>query len=140
VRGLMFHPSGKYLISCSDDKTWRVWDLKQGKYPFVFYRIITEIWILGRAIKTVNDAHAHFVSCLDFNSSNPHLVTGGVDDVIKIWGCRYQLLYSIHIVNVVNLNYVIDYNAISPFTERDDIKVKAKFCVGVLFSQRVHNY
>lgn len=28
VRGVMFHPGGKYLISCSDDKTLRIWDYK----------------------------------------------------------------------------------------------------------------
>lgn len=27
VRGLVFHPGGKYVISVSDDKTLRVWDL-----------------------------------------------------------------------------------------------------------------
>jgi len=70
VRGLAWHPSGKYIISVSDDKTIKVWDLKQ-----------------GRAIKTINDAHTHFVSCLDFNNHNPHLATGGVDDIVKIWNC-----------------------------------------------------
>jgi len=69
VRGIEFHPSGKYLISVSDDKSIRVWDLKQ-----------------GRAVKTINDAHSHFVSCLDFNVN--YLATGGVDDVIKIWPCK----------------------------------------------------
>lgn len=71
VRGLAFHPNGKYLISCSDDKSIRIWDLKQ-----------------ARSIKIINDAHSHFVSCLDFNSKNPRLATGGVDNVIKIWECR----------------------------------------------------
>jgi len=68
VRALQFHPSGKYLISVSDDKSIKVWDLKQMK-----------------AIKTINDAHPHFVSTMDFHKNV--LVTGGVDDIIKIWGC-----------------------------------------------------
>jgi len=70
VRGITWHSSGKYIISVSDDKSIKVWDLKQ-----------------GRAIKTINDAHTHFVSCLDFNQHNPHLATGGVDDIVKIWNC-----------------------------------------------------
>ncbi|KAH8153304.1 uncharacterized protein LAJ45_02891 [Morchella importuna] len=48
VRALAFHPAGKYLLSVSDDKTIRCWDLTQD----------------GRCVKTVDDAHAHFVSCL----------------------------------------------------------------------------
>jgi platelet-activating factor acetylhydrolase IB subunit alpha len=48
IRGLVFHPGGKYLLSASDDKTIRCWDLTQE----------------GRCVKTVEDAHGHFVSCI----------------------------------------------------------------------------
>jgi platelet-activating factor acetylhydrolase IB subunit alpha len=48
VRGLVFHPGGKYLLSVSDDKTLRCWDLTQE----------------GKLVKTLNDAHGHFVSCI----------------------------------------------------------------------------
>jgi platelet-activating factor acetylhydrolase IB subunit alpha len=48
VRGLVFHPGGKYLISVSDDKTLRCWDLAQE----------------GKCVKTIDDAHGHFISCL----------------------------------------------------------------------------
>ncbi|KAF2460477.1 platelet-activating factor acetylhydrolase IB alpha subunit [Lineolata rhizophorae] len=48
VRGLVFHPGGKYLLSCSDDKTIRCWDLAQE----------------GKCVKTLEDAHGHFVSCI----------------------------------------------------------------------------
>ena len=48
VRGLVFHPGGKYLISVGDDKTIRCWDLSQE----------------GRLVKTIDDAHGHFVSCI----------------------------------------------------------------------------
>ncbi|EFA74819.1 putative dynein regulator [Heterostelium album PN500] len=68
VRSIKFHPCGKYLISVGDDKSIRVWDIAQ-----------------GRCIKTINEAHSHFISCLDFCSHNPHIATGGVDDIIKIW-------------------------------------------------------
>lgn len=46
IRGLVFHPTGKFLLSTSDDKTIRVWDLAT-----------------GRCTKTVQ-AHSHFVSCI----------------------------------------------------------------------------
>ena len=48
VRGLVFHPGGKFLISVSDDKTLRCWDLAQE----------------GKLVKTLDDAHGHFVSCI----------------------------------------------------------------------------
>jgi platelet-activating factor acetylhydrolase IB subunit alpha len=48
VRGLVFHPSGKYLLSVSDDKTIRCWDLSQE----------------GKCVKVVDGAHQHFISCI----------------------------------------------------------------------------
>lgn len=48
VRGLAFHPGGKYLLSVSDDKTIRCWDLAQE----------------CKCVRTVSDAHGHFVSCI----------------------------------------------------------------------------
>lgn len=48
IRALVFHPSGKFLLSASDDKTVRTWDL-----------------VTGRCIKTL-DAHTHFVSCMSW--------------------------------------------------------------------------
>jgi platelet-activating factor acetylhydrolase IB subunit alpha len=48
VRGLVFHPGGKYLLSVSDDKTLRCWDLTQE----------------GKMVKILKDAHEHFVNCI----------------------------------------------------------------------------
>lgn len=91
VRALAFHPSGKYLISASDDKTIRIWELST-----------------GRCVKTV-DAHNHFVTTLawgrqmtsggttatnvassEASSADPEklmnvVATGSVDQTVKIW-------------------------------------------------------
>lgn len=48
VRALVFHPGGKYLLSVSDDKTLRCWDLSQQ----------------GKCVKTLRDAHESFITCL----------------------------------------------------------------------------
>lgn len=48
VRGLLFHPGGRYLLSVSDDYTIRCWDLSQE----------------GKCVKTIDDAHTHFVSAI----------------------------------------------------------------------------
>ncbi|KAK1820259.1 Lissencephaly-1 [Friedmanniomyces endolithicus] len=47
VRALVFHPGGKYLLSCADDKTIRCWDLAQE----------------GKCVRVI-EAGDHFVSCL----------------------------------------------------------------------------
>lgn len=91
VRALVFHPSGKFLLSASDDKTIRTWDLPT-----------------GRCIKTL-EAHDHFVTCLAWGKApGPGAVvangtgtngtastavvypvnviaTGSVDQTIRVW-------------------------------------------------------
>lgn len=74
VRGCVLHPAGRYLVSVSDDKTMRCWDLEQG----------------GRCVRVV-DAHGHFVTCVAWapNDANGRVrcvvATGGVDGQVKIW-------------------------------------------------------
>ena len=48
VRGLVFHPGGRYLLSISDDKTIRCWDLSQD----------------CKCVKVVDNSHQHFVSSI----------------------------------------------------------------------------
>ncbi|KDQ09585.1 hypothetical protein BOTBODRAFT_36989 [Botryobasidium botryosum FD-172 SS1] len=87
VRALVFHPSGKYLLSAADDYTYRVWDLKT-----------------GRCLRRI-EAHDHFVSCMAWGrqvvsgegSSADALqdgtservlnviATGSSDKTVKVW-------------------------------------------------------
>jgi platelet-activating factor acetylhydrolase IB subunit alpha len=71
VKTVIFHPAGKYLISCSDDKSIRVWDIAT-----------------GASVKKLMDAHAHFILNLAMNQRYPLLASGSVDKSIKIWDCR----------------------------------------------------
>ncbi|KAJ5777410.1 nuclear migration protein nudF [Penicillium odoratum] len=48
VRGLVFHPGGRFLLSVGDDRTLRCWDLAEE----------------GRLWKTLEDIHGGFVSCI----------------------------------------------------------------------------
>lgn len=48
VRSLVFHPGGKYLISVSDDKSIRCWDLSQE----------------AKCVKVLGDSADHFVNCV----------------------------------------------------------------------------
>ncbi|KAK4623525.1 Nuclear distribution protein PAC1 [Fulvia fulva] len=64
IRSLVFHPGGKYLLSCSDDKTLRCWDLAQE----------------GKCVRVV-EAADHFVSCLRWAPSlykEPAADTNGI--------------------------------------------------------------
>ena len=70
VRCVIFHPSGKYIISCSDDKTIRIMDIKE-----------------GRCCRTISDTHGHFVTALSLSPVNPVLISGSVDKSIGIWAC-----------------------------------------------------
>ena len=71
VRDLTFHPAGKYLLSVSDDRSIRCWDLSQR----------------GRCVKVLQDAHHHFISCIRWapaiassnDSSTPILDTPSPD-------------------------------------------------------------
>ncbi|OCH86891.1 dynein regulator [Obba rivulosa] len=91
VRALVFHPTGKFLLSASDDHTIRVWELAT-----------------GRCVKTIQ-AHGHFVTCLAWGRTAPTqraldakpnggadgkaseekfvnvVASGSVDQTIKIW-------------------------------------------------------
>lgn len=59
VRGIVFHSSGKYLLSASDDKTLRVWDIRN-----------------KRCQKTL-EAHKHF--CTSVGKLNLNLIRITVD-------------------------------------------------------------
>lgn len=69
VTDLIFHPSGKYLISTADDKSIRIWDLS-----------------MGRCYRKIYDAHDKFVSCIDMKAKL--VATGSVDTSVKLWTCR----------------------------------------------------
>jgi platelet-activating factor acetylhydrolase IB subunit alpha len=70
VRSLVFHPQSGYLLSCSDDRSIRIFDLKT-----------------GRNSKTLEDAHNHFVTCLSIHPTLPVVVSGSVDKLLAVWDC-----------------------------------------------------
>lgn len=71
VRDIKFLADGTHLVSVSDDRTMRVWDIKE-----------------QRCVKTIQDAHGQFVQCIDYCERNPRIATGGADNTVNIWACR----------------------------------------------------
>eukprot|EP00535_Pseudo-nitzschia_heimii_P005818 CAMPEP_0197175322 /NCGR_PEP_ID=MMETSP1423-20130617/1573_1 /TAXON_ID=476441 /ORGANISM="Pseudo-nitzschia heimii, Strain UNC1101" /LENGTH=440 /DNA_ID=CAMNT_0042624445 /DNA_START=274 /DNA_END=1596 /DNA_ORIENTATION=+ len=68
VKQVVIHPSGNYLISGGDDRTIRVFDIKA-----------------SRCLRTLENAHSHFVTALDMHHTLPVMVSGGTDNVLKTW-------------------------------------------------------
>jgi len=71
VRCVAWHASAKFIISASDDRTIRVYDLKA-----------------ARCLRTIDEAHSHFVTTIALHATAPILISGGVDTTIKLWPCK----------------------------------------------------
>lgn len=56
------------MISAGDDRTIRVMDITS-----------------NRCLRTITDAHPHFVTCIAMHYSLPILVSGGVDMKVRCW-------------------------------------------------------
>lgn len=93
VRGVVWHPGGKYILSSSDDKTVRVWDIinkRCSKTLEAHSHFCTTLGELthGRA----NETFLYFVvsssRSIDFHPTAPFVITGSVDQQIKVWECR----------------------------------------------------
>jgi WD40 repeat protein len=123
VRCVVFHPSGKFILSSSDDKTIRVMDIKVRTscwyscsalhvHPLIHFSLFFFSFYAykfetksnshkncsvdngrtlrtqeGRCLRTIGDAHAHFITTLAMSSVSPILISGSVDKNIGIWAC-----------------------------------------------------
>ncbi|POY70148.1 hypothetical protein BMF94_6731 [Rhodotorula taiwanensis] len=92
VRALVFHPSGKFLISASDDKTIRTWDLATGRCLKVLeahnHFVTTLTW--GRAKTAAGASLPNGTAAANGKASETAQVvnvvaSGSVDQTIKIW-------------------------------------------------------
>eukprot|EP00906_Rhabdomonas_costata_P005105 RCo007657 len=70
VRSICFSRGGKFLFSCGDDWTIRVWEISS-----------------QRCRRKIAEAHGHFVACLAAHPTRPVLASGSVDKSVKIWSC-----------------------------------------------------
>ena len=68
VKGVVIHPSGNYIVSAGDDRTIRVFDIKA-----------------NRCLRTLENAHNHFITALDMHHTLPIMVSASVDQTLKTW-------------------------------------------------------
>lgn len=71
VRGVLFHPCGRFLISCADDQSIRVWDLAHQR---------------ERESNSIKQPHDNsFVSCIDWHPGRDLLASGSPNKEVKLW-------------------------------------------------------
>lgn len=105
--------SKEYLISCSRDKSIKIWDIFSGTCVFTvlghdnWVRCVQisangkfiyscgddktiRLWDLktGKCVKKLDNAHDGFVVTLAMNYKSPIIASGSLDQVIKIWDCK----------------------------------------------------
>mmetsp|Transcript_60328 Transcript_60328/g.71711 ORF Transcript_60328/g.71711 Transcript_60328/m.71711 type:complete len:264 (-) Transcript_60328:73-864(-) len=68
VRSVLIHPSANFIISAGDDRSIRVIDIKS-----------------NRCLRTIENAHDHFVTTMSMHHTLPILVSGSVDQTVKCW-------------------------------------------------------
>jgi platelet-activating factor acetylhydrolase IB subunit alpha len=70
VNDIVFHPNGKFMLSASDDKSVRIWDLEKN----------------GVCIKKMLGIHDNFITSISI--SRKAIATGSVDKKAKIFELR----------------------------------------------------
>jgi len=112
VTDVVMSSDGHYALSCSWDKTLRLWDLNAGRTTRRFEDHTKDVLSVAfsadnrqivsgsrdKSIKLWNtlaqckytiteDGHEHWVSCVRFspNNSNPVIVSCGWDRLVKVW-------------------------------------------------------
>ncbi|XP_021890420.1 COMPASS-like H3K4 histone methylase component WDR5A [Carica papaya] len=70
VSDVAFSSDSRFLVSASDDKTLRLWDVATGSL-----------------IKTLN-GHTNFAFCVNFNPQSNMIVSGAFDETVRIWDVK----------------------------------------------------
>lgn len=70
VSDVAFSADSRFIVSGSDDKTLRLWDVATGS-----------------SIKTLN-GHTNYVFCVNFNPHSNMIVSGSFDETVRLWDVK----------------------------------------------------
>ncbi|MGK7893173.1 MAG: CHAT domain-containing protein [Xenococcus sp. (in: cyanobacteria)] len=70
VRDIAFTPDGQYLVSSSNDRTVRLWDIKNGQILHLF------------------KGHKERVKSVKVSENGKNIISGSADSTVKIWDIR----------------------------------------------------
>jgi U4/U6 small nuclear ribonucleoprotein PRP4 len=90
VNGVEFHPSGRYIGSCSSDKTWRLWDVETKKELLL------------------QEGHSKAIHAISFHIDGSLVATGGEDNAVRVWDLRSgRPLWSFpgHVKQIVDIDW-----------------------------------
>jgi WD40 repeat protein len=78
------------IVSCSDDKTLKLFDVGQVRAPFhsfhsnrIDYNMLSSLSSQGKLIKTFR-GHQNYVFCCNFNPQSTLLVSGSFDETVRL--------------------------------------------------------
>lgn len=105
VEFVKFHPKKPNLfISCSDDKSVKLWDIKSSKY-------------------CQSSQLQNFPICLDWSPSGRFIAVADIDDMVCIMDSSLRILYQTKLCEAINgVMWSKDENSLFAITERGKLK------------------
>jgi len=123
IRSILWSPDGKYLATCSWDKTTKIWTFKNNEWQY---------------IATLSD-HTKTVYALAWSPDSKYLATGSFDKTAKIWAvknneCKCVATLSDHVAPISSLAWSPDgkYLAIGSYDHTAKILTFDGQCLAIL--------